>query len=130
MTEIMQELAGNGEKTLGEPLDFGRLSQTLGNELVEQLPFLLSSLLDEIPVQMSQIGYAIKADAWPEGVRMAHGLKGTSRWFAADALELAALELEEACHVENLHAAERGLLKVKLEAARLREWLERYTAHS
>ena len=126
----MQELAGNSDKTLGEPLDFDRLSQTLGNELVEQLPFLLGTLLDEVPVQMNQINYAIKADAWPEGVRMAHGLKGTSRWFAADALELAALELEEACRLENQHAAERSLLKVKLEAARLREWLDRYTAHS
>ena len=127
---IMEQLSDNRQSVASEPIDVNRLNQTLGAELLDQLPFLLGSLLDEMPTRLSQIDCAIQGNAWPEAVRMAHGIKGTSRWFAADALELSALELEEACRVRSKNAAVRGMHKVKHEAARLQDWLDRFLNHS
>jgi len=104
------------------------LKQTGGDR--QLLVELMTIFLHECPHWLSQLRRAVDAGDFGEVRRLAHSIKGSCGYFAADAAYAAAFELEEAG--QNQQGAARAFQNLEVELERmlpdLREFTDRASA--
>ncbi|MDP6850679.1 MAG: Hpt domain-containing protein [Planctomycetota bacterium] len=110
-------------KDIPSPVDFHRFSE-IRDLFGEETCSLYEEFFSELPEHLESLHRSIHLREFQQVELTAHSLSGSSGSIGALYVEKVARGLERRAHGENLNDAGRVLLRLEVEIARLRHFLE------